>query len=97
MKKIQIREFNYKQFFLDNKEIIKLQNGIIYPKIAFLGAVITTFALTAASWEKKKQQKCWQITLSRDSRYYSKQPGNPGLFVFTKVMKKKISYTKILC
>lgn len=84
MKKIQIREFNYKQFFLDNKEIIKLQNGIIYPKIAFLGAVITTFALLASLFVEYMQRArvpygivcvgCVLLFFTRKSKYWKKHP-----------------------
>lgn len=84
MKKIQIREFNYKQFFIDNKEIIQLQNGIIYPKIAFLGAVITTFALLASLFVEYMQRAripygiiclgCLLLFFTRKAKYWKKNP-----------------------
>ncbi len=95
MKKIQIREFNYKQFFSDNKEILRLYNNVIYPKIAFIGVVITTIALIGSLFNEYMQRArllysiiwagCLIIFFTRKANFWKKHPVLCDYLVFGQV------------
>lgn len=84
MGKNKIREFNYKQFFKDNKEMLRLYNNVIYPKIACLGAAASTIALVGSLFNEYMQRArvlygficiaCLAIFFTRKMNFWKKHP-----------------------
>lgn len=82
--KIKIREFNYNQFFKDNAEMLRLYNNVIYPKIACIGAIVTTIALIGSYFNEYMQRArlpygiicifCLAIFFTRKFNFWKKHP-----------------------
>lgn len=92
-KRVQIREFNYKKFFKDNEEIIRLYNNVIYPKIACIGAIVTTIALVGSLFNEYMGRAripyaiiwgaCLFIYITRKSLFWKKRPTQCMYLVFS--------------
>lgn len=94
-KKRKIKEFNYKQFFIDNEEIIRLYNNVIYPKIAAIGAVVTNIALIASLFVEQMAKAripyaiicavCLLVYLTKKATFWKKRPRQCMYLVFSMI------------
>lgn len=92
MGKIKIREFEYKKFFTENKEMIRLYNNIIYPKIACIGTIVTSLALLGSLFNDYMDRARWPyvviwvictlIYLTRKARFWRNHPRLSVYLVF---------------